>query len=56
MNKERETIFKLITEILDESTYHLQVEIIYTALLFLKENPAESIEAALYHGINEWVK
>lgn len=34
--------------------HHLETEVLYTAFVYLKENPEASIEDALHAGLTDW--
>ena len=58
-NKREETIeeMQLIGDMLDSALdYGLEVEIIYWALKYMKENPTTSPAEAFALGVAEWVK
>ena len=58
-NKTKETIeeMQLIGDMLDSALeYGLEVEIIYWALRYMKENPTTSPAEAFALGVAEWVK
>lgn len=47
-------IIQQLIELSDE--YGLTTEVVYSALQYMKEDPTLSIEEAITHGYNEWVK
>lgn len=48
-------VMKLITGVLQATDqYGLQVEVLATAFIYLKENPEASIEEALNVGLGDW--
>lgn len=58
-NKTKETIeeMQLIGDMLDSALeYGLEVEVIYGALKYMKENPATSPAEAFALGVSEWIK
>lgn len=47
----------IIKSVLDEaSKYHLEVEVVYAALQWMKDNPESSIGTAIQMGEAEWLK
>lgn len=36
--------------------YQLEVEVVYTAMKYLQNNPNISIEDAIHNGFEEWIK
>lgn len=57
MNSDTNIEFENITNALNEATkYGLQTEVVYSALLGLKNNPEWTIEQAISYGFYEWVK
>ena len=36
-------------------TQHVRAEVMFAAMIYLKENPTESIEDALDFGLKQWV-
>jgi len=34
----------------------IEVEVIWSAMMFLKNNPKATIQQACEHGVNEWIK
>jgi hypothetical protein len=52
-----ENDLKAISEAIKQGDKHsLTVEIIWSAMIYLKSHPKESIEDAMDYGINEWIK
>jgi len=49
-----ETMDNVSTALKIAGKYDMEVEVIATAMIFLKENPDASIETALNAGLGDW--
>lgn len=49
-----QTLYMITEHINDAKQYGLEAEVIYSALLAMKENPSLSIEDAIAIGCDEW--
>jgi hypothetical protein len=49
-----ETMANVSTALNVAGKYDMEVEVIATAMIFLKENPDASIETALNAGLGDW--
>lgn len=47
---------KAISDIITKNPYGLDVEIIWSAMNFLRQHPSYSIESAIEFGVDEWIK
>ena len=48
---------EIIKEVLKESAIHgLQIEVVYSALKFMKQQPELTISEAIQFALNDWVK
>ena len=57
MNEEVEKQMEVIDSQLDKAIeYGMEVEVIYFALKYMKENPSSTPAEAFVMGITEWVK
>ena len=54
-NKDLTEIINLVADTMHEAAhYGLVVEVIASAMQFLRDNPGTDISTAIQHGLNEW--